>query len=85
MHIMLVKVLKSQLATVLKRVMQTLELKTTVANQSSEVHAVVPAKGLDYDGNDDPTTDAPTKGVGGVPINYCPVLRKCTDFGSSGF
>ena len=70
MHIMLVKALKSQLTTVLKRVMQTPELKTTVANQALEVHAAVPAKWLDYDGNDDPTTDAPTKGVSGAPISY---------------
>ena len=34
MHIMLVKVLKSQLATVLKRVVQMPELKTTVTNQA---------------------------------------------------
>ena len=70
MHIMLVKALESQLAAVLKRVVQTPELKVTVANQASEVHAAVPAKGLDWYGNNDSTTDAPTMGVGGAPISY---------------
>ena len=46
MHIMLVKALESWLATVLKRVAQMPQLKTTATNQASEVHAAVPGKGL---------------------------------------
>ena len=45
MHIMIVKALESQLTVVLKRIVQTPELKTTVANQASEVHTAVPGKG----------------------------------------
>ena len=53
MHIMIVKELESQLAIVLKKVVQTPELKTTVSNQASEVHTAVPAKGSTYDDNTD--------------------------------
>ena len=64
----------SRLATVLKRVAQTPRLKTTVANQASEVHAAVPGKGPGtghaYDDNIDKTTDPPTMGIGGAPVSY---------------
>ena len=72
MHVMVVKALELQLAIVLKKVLQSHKLKTTVNNQASVLHTAVPAKGLprDYDANDDPTTDPPTMGVGGAPLSY---------------
>ena len=73
MHILLVKALESRLAAVLKRVAQTPRLKTTVANQASEVHSAVPGKGPGtghaYDDNIDKTTDPPTMGIGGAPVS----------------
>ena len=46
MHVMVVKALESQLAIVLKKVLQSHKLKTTVNNQASVFHTAVPAKGL---------------------------------------
>ena len=53
MHIMIVKELESRLAIVLKKVVQSPELKTTVSNQASAVHTAVPARGTTYDDNTD--------------------------------
>ena len=47
-----------------------LELKTTVTNQASEVHAAVLAKGPDYSNNIDKNMDTLTKDVGGALISY---------------
>ena len=70
MHIMLVKALESQLATVLKRVHRrrsSRPLSPTRPRRSTQLCRQRPRR---YDDNIDKTTDPPTKGVGGAPISY---------------